>query len=211
MYSEKKSIIYRIVASTVPRLMRFIFSCKVVGKENIPKEGAVIIASNHVTALDPVFVGDIASKRQIHYMAKEELFKKKIISSLLRSLGAFPVARGTGAEDALNEAFEVLNNDGVLGVFIEGTRSKDGNLGKPKTGVPLLAFDTKATIVPVNIIGKDGKIPKFGKKTIMLIGEPIPFEQLGMEEKSSMHYRRGAKNIMVKIAELREKSIEMLK
>ncbi|MFI3206439.1 MAG: lysophospholipid acyltransferase family protein [Clostridia bacterium] len=210
MKKEKKSLVYRFASGVMPAIYRFIFSCKCIGEKNIPMEGPLIIASNHVTAIDPIILGDLSGKRKVRFMAKDSLFKKKLIGKLLRSLGAFPVIRGTGGEDALAEARKILNDGGVLCVFIEGTRSKDGQLLKPKTGVPLLAFETNATIVPVNIVSEGGQRPKLGRKTMMRVGEPISIEETGMTEASSMHYRRGAKYIMAKITELREKSLEEL-
>ena len=211
MKKEKRSIFYRFAVATVPKIYRAIFSCKVQGLENIPETGPVIITSSHSTMLDPIFIGDICGKRRVRFMAKDGLFEKKVIGSILRSLGAFPVVRGSGGEDALALAKEILNDGGVLCVFIEGTRSKDGELQKPKTGASLLSMETNSPVIPVAITCEDGGIPRRGKKTLLTIGKLIPVVETGMTEQSSMHYRRGAKYIMSKISELRQKSLEKFK
>ena len=110
-----------------------VFRMKVEGAENVPKEGPVLLCSNHLAKRDPVLLG-LSQKRQVFYMAKEELFQSKFLGRLFRMLGAFPVKRGTGGSDALEDAYALLKQNAVVGVFIEGHRSKDGLLRKPKTG-----------------------------------------------------------------------------
>ena len=211
MKKERRPFIYYLASVLLPTYYRLVYGLKVEGKENIPLEGPVILASSHVTARDPLFLG-CSSKRPIHYMAKASLFKNRFLSAIIRHAGAFPVERGTGGTDALQEAYDLLEKDRIVGVFIEGTRSKTGELLNPKTGVSLLAFKTHATVVPVSIIGQGGKCPKaFGGKMRIMIGKPIPFEELNIPEESSMHFRRGAKLIMGHIKELRDKAIEEMK
>lgn len=211
MLFGKVPFIYFFGATVLPKFYNFLYKVKYIGTENIPQEGAVIIASNHLNARDPIFLAT-PLKRQIHYMAKDGLFKNKFIGWVLRKAGAFPVARGTGGADALQEAYDILNDAGLLGVFIEGTRSKDGEPLKPKTGVSLLAYQTKATVVPVAITAKGGTLPLPYRKKPMIVsyGKPIAFEDLGMEDGTSMHYRRCAKLIMAEISKLREQSIAIM-
>ena len=207
MKKERRPFLYYLAGFVVPVYYRLVFGMKIAGKENIPSHGPVILASNHVTARDPVFLG-CACKRQIHYMAKASLFQNKLLAFIIRYAGAFPVERGTGGAEALQEAYELLENQRVIGVFIEGTRSKTGELLNPKTGVSLLAYRTHAPVVPVSIIGKGGKCPKaFGKMRIV-IGKPLAFEELGMTEESGLQFRKAAKLIMGKIRELRERAIQ---
>ena len=100
-------------------------------RERIPKEGKVIICSNHISLKDPPMLA-LDTKRQIFYMAKSELFENKFVGSLITALGAFSVDRGVGDSNALDRCGEILEQDGAVGIFIEGTRSLDGKLGKPK-------------------------------------------------------------------------------
>ena len=110
-------------------------------------------------------------------MAKEELFKNPVFALLIRTFGAFPVARGKGDTGVIDTAIEKLNSGKNLAIFPEGTRSKDGKLGKVGAGVSLLASMSKATVIPVAIIGTRnifGK--KFLPKVAVLYGEPMKFD-----------------------------------
>lgn len=183
-----------------------VFRMRVRGRENIPKNGPVLVCCNHAAKRDPVMLG-VSMGRQVFYMAKEELFQNWFIGGLLRKLGAFPVLRGSGGADALQEAYSLLDENAVVGVFIEGTRSKTGELGKPKTGAALLAYRTKAPVVPVCITAEDGRPPRVFKRTIVNFGKPIPFEALEMPDDSSMQLRKASRKIMAEIAALRAESL----
>lgn len=207
----KAPLVYKICAFWMPLYFKPIYRYKIKGMENIPKDGKVILVSNHTSANDPLIL-ILASKRPLHFMAKAELFKSKFGGWFLRSAGQFPVARGTGGGDALQEAYDLVNSNEIVGVFLEGTRSPDGEPLRPKTGVSLVAYNTKATVVPVCITSEGGKpLKAFKRKTFINIGKPIEFENLGMTEGTSMHYRRGAKYIMSKIKDLRAEAIELMK
>ena len=186
-----------------------VYRIRVEGRENIPAEGPVLLCSNHVAMKDPIMLG-IVQKRQVFYMAKEELFHNGFIGGLLRRLGAFPVSRGTGGTDALQEAYDLLEENAVVGVFIEGHRSKTGELQKPKTGAALLCYRTQAPVVPVCITAEDGKLPKPFHRTLIRIGKPISPEKLELPDDSSMQLRRASRAIMGEIAVLREESLKEL-
>lgn len=186
-----------------------VYRLKVEGRENIPKEGPVLLCSNHVAMKDPVMLG-VAQRRQVFYMAKAELFRNKFIGAVLRGLGAFPVQRGTGGADALADAYALLEENAVVGVFIEGHRSKTGELQKPKTGAALLKYRTGATVVPVCITAGDGKLPGVFKRTLIKFGKPLPPEKLRIPDESSMQLRKASRVIMGEIAALREESLKEL-
>lgn len=139
---KRKTWLYLVGQIILWWYFHLVFRMKVVGAENVPQEGPVLLCSNHLAKRDPVLLG-LCQKRQVFYMAKEELFRNKFLGGLFRMLGAFPVKRGTGGADALEDAYTLLEENGVVGVFIEGHRSKDGRLLKPKTGAALLAYKTK--------------------------------------------------------------------
>ncbi len=186
-----------------------VYRMKVIGRENIPQEGPVLLCSNHVAMKDPVMLG-VAQRRQVFYMAKEELFHNWFIGGLLRKLGAFPVKRGSGGTDALEEAYKLLEENAMVGVFIEGHRSKTGELQKPKTGAALLQYRTKAAVVPVCITAGDGKLPAPFKKTVIRFGKPILSEELQIPDESSMQLRKASRAIMGAITALRMESLKEL-
>ena len=117
-------------------LVKILFFLKVNGKGNIPKNGGFILCSNHLSNFDPVLIG-VAQRRQLFFMAKSELFRNKFFGWLIRKLGAFPVERGAGDGKAINTAEKIINEGKTLGIFIEGTRSKTGELLRPKAGAAM--------------------------------------------------------------------------
>lgn len=183
---------------------------RIIGKENMPRSGRTLLCSNHVTLGDPIYLGCAIPGRQLHYMAKAELFKNKLIGGFLKSLGAFPISRGTGGAEGIQTAMQLLMDERVVCMFPEGTRSKTGEPLNPKTGVAMLAYKTQCTIVPVCIIGEGGTPPKIFKKMVVNIGKPIPFEALGLTEESSMQYRRASREIFEHVKALRAESLDIM-
>ena len=162
----------------------------------MPKSGRVVICCNHVTMRDPILVAAV-HKRQVYYMAKAELFENKFVAKIISSLGAFPVHRGQGGDvDAMASARKLLENEEVVGIFIEGTRSRTGELLKPKTGAVMLAHETQSPILPMCITARDGT-------------SPMP-EELGIEKDNAASYRKAARMVMSKISALRERDLEAL-
>jgi 1-acyl-sn-glycerol-3-phosphate acyltransferase len=142
-------------------LFRVLFAVEYHGLENIPASGAVIIAGNHPSYLDPALVG-LPLKRPIKFMAWDALFKVPLLGQVIRAFGAFPVdiRKGRG-ESAFREALRVLNQGYALGIFPEGQRSEHGPMGELRTGVARLAIDTGAPVVPVTIGGAHRAWPKW--------------------------------------------------
>ncbi len=124
-----------------------------IGREHIPARGAVILASNHRSFLDPFVIGTMA-RRPMYYIAKSELFKGWQ-NWILNVLGAFPVDRGAGDEETMKTAKAVLARGDILLIFPEGTRIRPGSLSKPKRGVGRLALETGAPVVPLSVIGTE--------------------------------------------------------
>ncbi|TSB46896.1 lysophospholipid acyltransferase family protein [Alkalicoccobacillus porphyridii] len=144
------------------------YKVEIEGKENIPDEGGVLLCCNHISNLDPPFLGAYI-KRPTRYMAKQELFEKPILKQLLPKLGAFPVKRGGADKQTLRKGISYLNDNEILGLFPEGTRSKDGKLGKGLAGAGFFALKTDAVVIPCAIIGEY----KRGKPLKLVYGEPI--------------------------------------
>ena len=153
-----------------------IFRTQVIGAENIPKEGAFILAANHVSNWDPPFLGTFI-EREVSYMGKEELFKNPIMAVICRGLHVFPVKRGAADKTAIKTAIKILKDGKCFGIFPEGTRSKTGKLGKAEAGVSLIAAMTKAPIIPAAIVNTE-KIfsrEKFLPQLAVVYGTPIKF------------------------------------
>lgn len=206
---KRKTWLYLVGQIILWWYFHLVFRMKVIGAENVPKEGPVLLCSNHLAKRDPVLLG-LSQRRQVFYMAKEELFQNRFLGGMFRMLGAFPVKRGSGGSDALEDAYALLAQNGVVGVFIEGHRSRDGKLLKPKTGAALLAYETKAPVVPVCITAGDGKQPGMFKRTMIRFGKPLSPQELDIKDSSSMQLRRASRTIMSRIAQLREESCQAL-
>ncbi|MDN7241123.1 lysophospholipid acyltransferase family protein [Planococcus sp. N028] len=153
-----------LVKTALTPLYRF----EVIGLEKFPKEGGVLLCSNHIHALDPPVVG-MTAPRTVHFMAKEELFKLPVLGPLLPKVHAFPVKRGMSDREALRSALKVLKSGEVMGLFPEGTRSTDGILKKGLSGAGFFALRGDADVVPCAIIGPY----KTFRKVKVVYGEPI--------------------------------------
>lgn len=184
---------------------KLLYRITYIGKQNVPKKGKLIVAANHISGWDPVFVGS-AMVRVIHAMAKEELFKDWFVKAVITGLNAFPVSRGSGDRRAFEYALELLNRDKVLGIFPEGTRSKDYKPGKAKSGIALIAAATGADIVPVAIYSAGKPVRAFRTHVIVEFGEVIKNEELGLTDGKKASELRGATRlIMDRIKEMWEK------
>lgn len=144
------------------------FKPEVIGRDNIPSSGPVILCCNHIANFDPPFLGTFVD-REIHFMAKAELFKIPIFKQLLRKINAFPVKRGLSDKQALRTGLNILKEGRVLGIFPEGTRSKTGELRKGLSGAGFFALKTDAAVVPCAIIGPY----KLFKKVKIIYGKPM--------------------------------------
>jgi len=158
-------------------LFKFFFRFQIYGRKNLPLSGPYIIASNHLSFIDPILIG-LLKFGKLNFIAKEELFHNKIFGTLIRILGAFPLGREGREVRAVREALCRLKAGKILVVFPEGTRSPDGKLGRPLRGVGLLAKRAKVKVVPVYLEGSDLALPlkayfiRF-KKIRVFVGRPI--------------------------------------
>lgn len=177
-------------------LFRPYYRIKMEGKENIPKTGPVIICSNHISNLDPPIVG-VTSPRTIYFMAKEELFKNKIIGGILKRVHAFPVKRGMRDRQALRDGLAVLKEGQTLGLFPEGTRSKTGEIGKGLAGAGFFAMKSNATIIPCAIVGPYKPFTPLK----VVYGKPVMIEKLVKEKASAQEV---TDKIMTEIQKLLE-------
>ncbi|MBQ8015093.1 MAG: 1-acyl-sn-glycerol-3-phosphate acyltransferase [Clostridia bacterium] len=199
----KESKIYDKLRPVGKTIVKMLYKVEYVGLENIPKEGGVILASNHVDALDPVFIGIAIEDRQLHFMGKKELFENPVTKWALSKLNGFPIVRGGADTEALDYAIRIPKEGHILGIFPEGTRSKTFKPARAKSGVGLIAKEAKANILPVSIYTSDDM--KKGTKLTIRFGEVIPYEKLGLSEEASREeIKNCAKFIMEEITKLWE-------
>ena len=193
---------YRVMRAIVSVPVYLYFRIKKYGVHNIPKKGACIICCNHTSISDILFLG-VLCPRQIYFMAKDELFKNKLLAWLFTKLGAFSVNRRTGDKGAINRAEEILSEGKILGIFPEGTRHPGEAPHKAKPGAAMLALTTKAPILPSAVYRDEGKV-KFLQKVSFRFGTPISFEEYGSEDVGKTAIRRVSELITEKITELWE-------
>ncbi|MBN8200300.1 MULTISPECIES: lysophospholipid acyltransferase family protein [Bacillaceae] len=171
--------LYSFAKAAVYGVLKPIYRFEVIGKENFPAEGGVLLCSNHIDNLDPPVVG-INAPRPVYFMAKEELFNVPVLGKILPDLNAFPVKRGMSDREALRKGLGILKEGNVLGLFPEGTRSKTGQLGKGLAGAGFFALRSEAHVVPCAIIGPY----KAFSKLKVVYGKPIDMKEL-RERKAS--------------------------
>ena len=195
---------YRFFYTLFVGIVRLIFRIKVVGAENEPKEGAVLVCSNHISAADPVIIC-AAMKNQVCFMAKKELFKIPVVSWLIKILGAFPIDRGGKDVGAIKKAVSYLEEGKRVGIFPQGTRHPGENPRETslKNGAAMITIRAKSDVLPVYIHRKGNK-PGLFKKTIVIIGKPIKFESFNYDSENSSEYGRITREVFDEICKLGE-------
>lgn len=158
----------RVMIALLRVIFASIMKMDVRGLDNFPREGAVILASNHVTNFD-VFPMQFSVQRPIFFMGKAELFKNPIMDMFLRNLGAFPVNRGDKDLWSMKHALKILRHGQPLGMFPEGTRSQGRGLSVAKTGTARLAIEAQCPIVPVTVVGSNRFFQQFPRRTLVRI------------------------------------------
>ncbi len=187
----------------VRALLMLISSRDVRGRENVPRKGALIVASNHLSNGDPPIL-TVAVPRQIAWMAKAEWFKTPVVGTLFRLAGMIPVRRFEADLQALRRAQHVLRNGGVLAMFPEGTRGGDKGLGTGELGTALIALRTGTPVLPIAIWGTEHvKLPRdlFRRtRAHVRFGKPFTLEASGRVTRDDA--ARGTATIMKEIAAL---------
>lgn len=171
---------YSFARGVISAVFKPLYRIQIIGLESFPKDGGVLLCSNHIDNFDPPVVG-ITCPRPVVFMAKEELFHIPIIKTLIKNANAFPVKRGMSDREALRKGLAALKDNKVLGLFPEGTRSRTGELGKGLSGAGFFALRSNAHVVPCAIIGPYRPF----KKLKVVYGEPIGMDRL-REEKISI-------------------------
>lgn len=168
--------------------LHIFFRIKVTGLENLPKTGPVIVASNHLSAIDSFFV-PISLPRKLTFLAKAAYFHGKgpvgwFVANFLRGVGQIPIDRSGGAasSDSLNSGLNALSEGKALGIYPEGTRSPTGNLYRGKTGIARMVLAAGVTVVPISVSGTNKILPKGAKflhfpRITVTVGDPLDFSR----------------------------------
>lgn len=137
---------------------------RIYGAENVPKQGPLVVASNHASDFDPPIVS-CSLRRPVAFMAKEELFKIPLLKQGIELYGAYPVKRGAADRSAIRSAINCLSEGWAVGLFLQGTRTTDARIPEPKLGAALIAAKAKVPILPVSL---------WGTEAIFVKGSPVP-------------------------------------
>ena len=173
-----QKFVYQFVSKFfVLPIYKFVFRGHLIGKENIPLKDSFIMVSNHGSLLDPPLLGH-ALGHNISFMAKAELFKIPFLGFIIKACGAYPVKRGIADKNTIQTACNKLSNNNSIGIFIDGTRQKNGRVNKPKQGAALLAFKNQKLLLPVAILNSHRLIKfkfciPFFSKIVVKVGKPL--------------------------------------
>jgi 1-acyl-sn-glycerol-3-phosphate acyltransferase len=198
-------VLYGILKPLAVVVMRTLFRLEVRGREHVPAAGPVLLVSNHVSVLDPPFVGG-AAPRELYFLAKEELFAIPLFGRLVHALNARPVKRDGSDGRALKAALRLLRDGRALLLFPEGTRQRAGTLGPGKPGAGMLAVMSGAPVVPVYVSGTAQALPPGRSvprptRVRVSFGPPLHFKAAD-DERSKERYREATDEMMRAIAHL---------
>ncbi len=190
-------------------LLHLLYRVQVEGRENVPARGRVIVAANHRSFLDSIFI-PLMIRRRVTFVAKAEYFDDPKSAWFFRGVGQIPIRRegGDASEGALLAALDVLNDDGVFAIYPEGTRSRDGYLHRGHTGVARLALRSGAPIVPCGVIGTDEiqpvdkRMPRVFRRVRLRFGTPIDARTRVHGEEDHLTLRAIADEVMFELQQL---------
>ena len=197
---------YRISWKFLRLLERLLFGMRIKGDERVPREGGVIIASNHISYNDPPVVGS-AVPRELYFLAKEELFRNPVFGALIRAYNAMPVKRAASDVGAMRKALTLLKDGKAMIMFPEGTRSLSGKFLKPKPGVGMIASMAGVPVVPTYVTGTNHLGAVFWRKRPLVVrfGEPVYPDEVRSRCKSDREaYMAISTETMRRIIELAE-------
>ena len=166
---------YRFLGIVLKPVYGLFLPSRVSGLENVPDTGGFVLCANHLSARDPFYVSHCCPKRQFHYMAKAELFRFKPLALFLKGLDAFPVDRGHNDLTAVRTAMKVTADGHALGIFPQGTRSRDNSRTPMLSGVSLIALRAKVPVIPCYIGGPY----RLFRRTPVRFGAPVDLSDFG--------------------------------
>lgn len=175
---EYSPALYRVCRALLTVFFKLYNRFEVIGLQNVPREGGVLLAANHASFLDPPALGCAVPHRYVRYMARDTLFANRLFGAFLRKIAAVPISREKGDVAALKKAISLLKSGECLGLFPEGTRTRDGKLQPPKPGIGFLVAKAGVPVVPAYIDGTFQALSRNHKwirpaKIRVLFGPPI--------------------------------------
>jgi len=190
-------LFYTFIKGIAFVIFHIIFKIRVEGKENIPREGSLVLCANHHSNWDPLVIASVFS-RKISWMGKKELFENKLLSYFLTKLQVFPVDRQVSDIGAVKKALRILKDKKVLGIFPEGTRVKGFDKENAKAGVALLTLKSNSLVIPVYTRGTY----KLFSKIDIIIGKPIDYKKIYPGKLDMDQYEIISQDILAKIYSL---------
>jgi len=198
--------IYRMVHGIAQPLLKWFAKFEIYGQEHIPPSDGAIVMSNHVSNLDPIFLG-AAVPRELHYIARDDLFRVKLFGGFINYFNAFPIKRGKADLQTLRKTLSMLKEDKLLLMFPEGTRSVDGTLGEALEGAGFIAYRANVPVIPAFVKGTEIILPRHAKgikraKVSVSFGPAIELSELRNTRRAREAYKPIAEEIMKGIAAL---------
>lgn len=188
---------YNFATKVLLMFSKTFYKFEVIGKENIPNEGNIIIACNHKSNLDPIFIASAIQNREIAAIAKKELFKSKPLAFILDKLNVIPINRDKPDVSTIKNILRSIKDGYILGIFPEGTRVKEPGFGQAKGGLTVFAVKGKADVVPISIISNY----KFFNRVTVYIDKPISFKEYYGKKLTTEENERLAQNVLEVIKE----------
>ena len=170
----KRTFIYTFIVLLYAIVVKIAFFMRIEGRENVPRDRNCVLMGNHQCLLDPVTLALCVPDREIHFMGKKELFENKLLGWVFRKVHGFPVDRGNLDMAAIRTAMGVLKDGDTLGIFPEGTRSRDGYMLPLLSGASMLALRSGCEVIPVYI---DGRYKPFRRMTVR-VGRAVEMDDL---------------------------------
>jgi 1-acyl-sn-glycerol-3-phosphate acyltransferase len=200
---------YRLMKLILTPILRVLYRVRVEGIENVPADGCAILASNHISFSDSIFL-PLVLKRRITFVAKAEYFEDKKTAWFFRAVGQIPINRegGSASQRALDSARAILEEGGLFGIYPEGTRSPDGRLYKGKTGIARLSLQTSAPVLAVAMVGtKEAQpigqvVPRFFMPITIKFSKPLRFDRYADRRDDPLVLRQITDEIMFELREL---------
>ena len=194
--------LYQVLKAIVGPIYRLLFNVRVIGKENVPTEGGVLLCPNHLAAVDVISIGAVCP-RQITCIAKKELFSIPVLGGLIKALGAVKIDRGGADVGAIKAAVASIEKGKTVVIFPQGHRCPGVNLASTEIrhGAGLIAYYAKCDVVPVCINIKGGKYSLF-RRTEIIYGKPIKYSEFGFTGGGRDEYAAATEKIFSSVIEL---------